>query len=226
MNRRLLLFLIISGTLLGALLIALDRVRAPRSAALAPVAPAAGRFAAKPTPPRPAPRNPWEAAEIEARGTPANAKEQVDPWGPVPRPAPPARREEKPEIRKFARVIVIDAGHLKADKTVIRLYGISAPEHDETCDTSSGRSWPCGARALGALRALLQTRTVECEMKGQVEQEQLALCRIGKTDLSNWLVRQGWAELDEDADAAYGDALKAAKKDKLGLWSDGRQARE
>ena len=220
MNRRLLLFLIVGGTLFGALLVALDRARAPRLAAPAPGTPAAGRSAAKPAAP---PRNPWEAEE--ARNRPGNAA-GIDPWGPTTRPAaPPAPREEKPDIRKFARVVAVDAGHLKADKTVIRLYGISAPEHGETCDTAAGRTWPCGARALGALRALLRTRAVECEVKGEIEQELVALCRVGTTDISNWLVRQGWAELDEDTDA-YADALKAAKKDRLGLWSDGRQARD
>ena len=224
MNRRLLLFLLVGGTLFGALLIGLDRLRTPRMASPTP-APPAGRTAAKPAE-KPMAPNPWEAADSEARKTRGSAANEVDPWGPTPRPAPPPRRDDKPEIRKFARVVAIDAGHLRADKTVIRLFGISAPERNETCDASSGRSWPCGARALGALQAFLRMRAIECEMRGEVEQELVGLCRIGNTDLSGWLVRQGWAELDEDVDAGYGDALKAAKKEKLGLWSDGRQARE
>ena len=40
-------------------------------------------------------------------------------------------------------------------------------------------------------------------------------------DLSAWLVRQGWATPKDGAEPALGEALKAAKTERLGLWSGG-----
>ena len=61
---------------------------------------------------------------------------------------------------------------------------------------------------------------MECEVRDRAATEILGTCRVGKTDLSTWLLRQGWANLSEEADEIHAEALRAAKKDKLGLWAD------
>jgi endonuclease YncB( thermonuclease family) len=42
-----------------------------------------------------------------------------------------------------------------------------------------------------------------------------ASCSVGGTDLSTWLVRQGWAEAKE---ASLTAAAKQAKAERIGLW--------
>ena len=66
---------------------------------------------------------------------------------------------------------------------------------------------------------------MECEVKKQAELEVLGSCRVGKTDLATWVLRQGWAEAAAGASGAYVEALHTAKTERRGLWSDGGQAR-
>ena len=100
----------------------------------------------------------------------------------------------KPPVRKrFYRVIVQDAGTLKTGNHIIRLAGISVREEDETCKDENGASWPCGTRARAALTRLIRGRAVICDVPAAGDRPEItARCRIGETDLSLWMVAQGW----------------------------------
>ena len=215
--RRLFGFLLVSGVVLGLLLTVLDRASSRR------------------TEPTPA----GSAVAVAAPSGPASMPTQATDAGGAPNPAAPnptdesalegpsARRAQpdkagKAEIRRFPRLVVTDAGRLQAEKEklTIRLHGVSAPERSKTCKLRSGQTWPCGESAAAALRALVGSKAVECEVRDRAATEILGVCRIGTTDLSTWLLRQGWADLSEEADEAHAEAMRAAKKDKLGLWAE------
>jgi endonuclease YncB( thermonuclease family) len=38
------------------------------------------------------------------------------------------------------------------------------------------------------------------------------------TDLSNWMVRQGWVKPNDPPEPALADAAEAAKSERIGLW--------
>jgi len=118
----------------------------------------------------------------------------------------------------YFRVKVRDGGTLQAGKVVIRLSGIAAREADATCKDTHGKSWPCGAAAKAALTRLIHSRAVTCTLpKGGEHNIFDANCSVGGTDLSAWLVRQGWAT-PKGSEAALVKAAEAAKSEKLGLW--------
>ncbi len=128
---------------------------------------------------------------------------------PVPPPA---------EHHRFHRVVVADGGRLRVGDAVIRLYGISAPERGRTCRYASGETWPCGNRAAAALSSVIRSRAVDCDVTSRPGLDPVGRCRVGNVDLSECMVRQGWAETRED-DVGYADGLGAAKAQGLGLWA-------
>lgn len=125
----------------------------------------------------------------------------------------------KETTKRYYRIKVRDGGTLQAGKVVIRLSGIAAREADATCKDGNGKSWPCGAAAKTALTRLIRARAVSCALpKGGEHNIFEASCEVAGTDLSTWLVRQGWATPKGPNDAALVEAAAAAKSEKLGLW--------
>jgi endonuclease YncB( thermonuclease family) len=65
----------------------------------------------------------------------------------------------------------------------------------------------------------IRTRAVGCVLpKGGEQKAFAARCSVAGTDLSTWLVRQGWANPKEPSEKALVAAEDAAKKEKIGLW--------
>ncbi len=125
----------------------------------------------------------------------------------------------KQATKRYYRVTVRNGGTLQAGKVVIRLSGIAARKADATCKDGNGKSWPCGAAAKTALTRLIRARAVSCALpKGGEHNIFEASCEVAGTDLSTWLVRQGWATPKGPDDTALVEAAAAAKSEKLGLW--------
>ncbi len=96
--------------------------------------------------------------------------------------------------KRYYRVTVRDGGELQSGSVVIKLGGIAARDADATCKDEKGKSWRCGAAAKAALTRLIRARAITCELpKGGEHNIFIARCAVAGTDLSTWLVRQGWA---------------------------------
>jgi endonuclease YncB( thermonuclease family) len=125
----------------------------------------------------------------------------------------------KPATKLYRRVTVRDGGTLQAGGVVIRLAGIAANEADATCKGENGKTWRCGAAAKAALTRLIRARAVTCVLpKGGEHNIFIARCSVGGTDLSTWMVRQGWATPKEPKEPALSAAAEAAQAEKIGLW--------
>lgn len=123
----------------------------------------------------------------------------------------------KPKL--YYRVVVRDAGTLKAEGALITLDGIKAHDADDQCKDAKGRAWACGARARAALTRLIRGRAVSCKVPSSGEQTSLtARCSVGGIDLSVWLLSQGWAQPTAQAEPKLAAAADNARKKKLGLW--------
>jgi endonuclease YncB( thermonuclease family) len=121
--------------------------------------------------------------------------------------------------KRYYRVTVRDGGTLQFGKVVIQLSGIAARDADATCKDDKGKTWRCGAAAKAELARLIHGRAVNCALpKGGEHNVFLARCSVGSTDLSTWLVRQGWATPRETNEPALAEAAAAAKSEKLGQW--------
>jgi endonuclease YncB( thermonuclease family) len=124
-----------------------------------------------------------------------------------------------PVTKLYYKVRVIDAGTIQSGSTVITLADISTRDAKATCKDAKGRSWRCGEAGRVALTRLIRTRAVSCLLPEGGEQRAFtARCSIAGTDLSTWVVREGWANPKDRAEKALADAEDAAKKDKAGLW--------
>lgn len=129
----------------------------------------------------------------------------------------------QPKLTKkiYYRVIVSDSGTLEAGDVVVRLNGIVASKADAQCHDKQGKNWPCGAAAKTALRRLVRARAVVCDLPEPGEQKSFtARCAVSGTDLSTWMVRQGWAKPNDPPEPALADAAEAAKSERIGLWQE------
>jgi endonuclease YncB( thermonuclease family) len=192
----------------------------------------------KPPPPAPAP----EAIKAKPSAPPATHaltnptepplaksapdKLNAEPLAAAEDPVKTGAVTSKAETKLYRRVMVRDGGTLEAEGAIIRLAGISAREADASCKDERGKNWPCGAAAKAALAKLIRTRAVTCTIATSGERNIfsgahtiLARCAVAGTDLSAWMVRQGWAEPDaSDNKPALAEAAATAKKERLGFW--------
>lgn len=129
-----------------------------------------------------------------------------------PRPKPTAEWQGVTLFRPVAGA----AGRISAQDLSVTIAGIDPVAAGETC-TDHGTQWPCGARATTAFRALLRGRAVICDIPQEAgSREFTARCRLGKQDLGEWLVANGWARAD--ANGPYAQAAQKAQKNGKGIY--------
>lgn len=112
---------------------------------------------------------------------------------------------------------VIDGDSIRLDGREIRLWGIDAPEFNQTCTRSnSSQSYSCGRKALQALRNAVSGNQLRCDGWDEDKYERLlAVCHVGDIELNAFMVENGWAM----SYGAYEGAEDLAKQKKIGLWS-------
>ncbi len=141
--------------------------------------------------------------------------------GPI---GPPARAEVTGPPR------IIDGDTLAVQGTVVRLYGIDAPELGQACRIGA-RAYDCGRIARTALLDLTAGVTVSCELapaspedpRPEADPEDGADGRIGRCsadgyDLSEGMAYTGWAlalRRVSERYVAFEDRARAARR---GLW--------
>jgi endonuclease YncB( thermonuclease family) len=114
---------------------------------------------------------------------------------------------------------VIDGDGLRIRGTVVRLYGIDAPELDQICELSGG-PWACGRWAKAELEALVAGREVRCTERARDRYgRSVATCTAGGLDLAEAMVRRGAAFAYRAFSADYIAAEKAAMIAGAGLWA-------
>ena len=117
-----------------------------------------------------------------------------------------------------AAVRVLDGDTLEIAGTTVRLFGIDAPERNQTC-TVRDLPWPCGALARDALADLAAGRVVECtpvarDALGRI----MARCQAAGRDLAATMVKGGWALAARPESLDYVALEEAAAKSRAGLW--------
>ena len=130
-----------------------------------------------------------------------------------------APEKSPPPTKLYYKVRVLDAGTIQSGAIIITLADITARDAKATCKDAKGRAWRCGEAGRVALMRLIRTRAVSCVLPQGGEQNGFAArCSVAGTDLSTWVVRQGWANAKAPPEKALADAEDAAKKDKAGIW--------
>ncbi len=113
---------------------------------------------------------------------------------------------------------VIDGDSITVGGTRVRLYGIDAPELDQSCNDRSGATYACGRLAKRHLEKVAKG-SVTCE---SVEMDQygrdVSICYAGATDLGAAMVSAGWARAYLSYSLRYASAEQAARDARRGLW--------
>ncbi|HEY0418780.1 MAG TPA: thermonuclease family protein [Acetobacteraceae bacterium] len=142
------------------------------------------------------------------------------PHGPGFRNLPASRTGRVPAdtvLRGEARIV--DGDTLDVAGRRIRLFGVDAPEHAQTC-TRARASYPCGEEARAALRRMVAGEEISCRVRDNDRYGRLvAVCFAGGRDVNEALVEQGWAVAYRTYSTAYVAAEDRAREGRKGIWA-------
>lgn len=118
----------------------------------------------------------------------------------------------------FGRARVVDGDTLSIGADRVRLFGIDAPEHDQTCDRG-GQVWACGQAATEALAEVVGRARLSCEVQDRDRYGRaVAICAAGGTDLAEALVERGAAMAYRRYSLRYVAAETRARAGRVGIW--------
>ncbi len=127
--------------------------------------------------------------------------------------------ERFPQVDFLARVRVTDGDSLKRGEQRIRLFGIDAPELDQTCIDGTGRSYACGEEAKRQLKRLIGNDEISCDVvETDKYRRDVARCRTGGIELNREMVRLGWAVAYARHSIDYLVAEATARSAGRGMW--------
>ncbi len=112
-----------------------------------------------------------------------------------------------------------DADSLAVGAVKVRLFGIDAPEMDQTCKRADGAAWSCGRWAAKEAKSRFDGRTAICTALDRSYDRIVARCFVGGSDIADTLVRDGIATAYRKYSMDYIDAEKAASIGSLGIWA-------
>ncbi|GEC16487.1 thermonuclease family protein [Nitrobacter winogradskyi] len=122
------------------------------------------------------------------------------------------------EINGIPRIV--DGDTVEIASTKIRLFGIDAPETDQLCIDGTGQKWACGIASRDALAVFSSNRPWACSVTGEDRYgRSLASCAVASKDVSQWMVRSGWALAFVKYSDRYIADDAAARASKAGLWA-------
>lgn len=122
-----------------------------------------------------------------------------------------------PAIYSTAKVIsgdtLVISGHY------FRLFGIDAPESNQTCADGNGRPYHCGQQAAAWLKSWLQDNELECRvMQRDANGNMVGVCSLGAYDIGAALVNAGWAVVYSKHTDIYTPYQAQAQRNNRGLW--------
>lgn len=113
----------------------------------------------------------------------------------------------------------IDGDSLRVGNTEIRLFGIDAPEWDQTCQRA-GKAWACGQAAAEQLSKLVTGKDVRCVAVDKDDHGRtVARCTVGGMDVNRTMVALGYAVAFRRYSSDYVSAEASAKANKRGIWA-------
>jgi len=120
------------------------------------------------------------------------------------------------EISSFA--FVQEDGSLRISGYVVRLYGIYIPQTEQACHTFINPPM-CAPRAALALEFKIGGNFIHCaEQALNPDGSVTASCTLDNENLSEWMLRNGWAVALPNAPFEYGVMQDMARAKGIGIW--------
>ena len=117
-----------------------------------------------------------------------------------------------------------DGDSLMVGTREVRLFGVDAPEFDQTCKRN-GAPWFCGSEAADHLSRLVTGRDVRCRLVSTDQYGRaVSRCTVGTTDINSAMVESGFATAFREYSSDYVMAEARAKAAKRGIWAGTFQA--
>ena len=115
---------------------------------------------------------------------------------------------------------IIDGDTIKIENKRIRFHGIDTPEKKQICSKDQ-KKYNCGIEATKALTKKINKNKVVCRVQKKLDRYKryIGVCFLGKVNLNQWMVRNGYAVAYRKYSKDYIKDENYAKKNKLGLWS-------
>jgi endonuclease YncB( thermonuclease family) len=112
-----------------------------------------------------------------------------------------------------------DGDSLEVGGKEIRLFGVDAPEYDQTCKRD-GQTWACGAEAAKQLARLVTGKKVYCsEVSTDEYRRAVSRCSTAAGDVNAAMVESGYATAYRHYSSDYVPAEERAKAAKRGIWA-------
>lgn len=133
--------------------------------------------------------------------------------------APAASHSVQPGMSFYGAAHAKDGDSLTVGGREVRLFGIDAPEFDQTC-SRNGQRWSCGSEAADDLSRLVTGRDVRCRLVSTDQYGRaVSRCTVGTTDINAAMVESGFATAYREYSTDYVAAETRARAAKLGIWS-------
>lgn len=125
-------------------------------------------------------------------------------------------------------ITVVDGETLEIQNQRVKLWGVDAPDLDQTCHDGQGAAYNCGKESASALsRWLGELQPVQCEPRGNDNAGNIiAICYTATgDDIGGWMVRNGYAiDWPKYSNGFYSVPQNEAQQAKNGIWQhDGAQ---
>lgn len=125
--------------------------------------------------------------------------------------------KKKPQFIK-GKALAISGDIIKIEDYYIRLFGIDAPEEEQTCADSSGRAYNCGIEAKDNLKSILRGEEILCRIIDFQGHKIVGTCLRGEYDIGAQQVLSGWAVAHTGYSDVYIPYENEAKAKNKGLW--------
>jgi endonuclease YncB( thermonuclease family) len=113
---------------------------------------------------------------------------------------------------------VIDGMTMEVEGRRVRLYGVDAPDLEQTCQWPD-RTIPCGKLAKLALMDLTTGGAVACRPRAKdADGSLIAICFSGGFDIGKNMVHTGWAMTDRRVSRPYIETEQKSRTAKRGMW--------
>jgi endonuclease YncB( thermonuclease family) len=123
------------------------------------------------------------------------------------------------------RIEVSDADTIRVGGVKVRLYGIDAPETEQTCTRKSGEVWPCGRWATRQVTRAYEGRRANCETLDRDQYGRVvARCFVDGEDINAEIVRRGLATAYVQYSRDYVDVEKEALIAERGIFASDMMA--